>query len=165
MDTLEIKAFARGLRFVVFDFDGVFTDNRVIVLQDGTEGVRCSRSDGRGLARLRSLGIEMMILSTETNPVVKKRVEKLGLPCISGVDDKIDTFKNEMTRRSVAHAETAFAGNDINDIECLVYAGVGVVAADAWPEAADHVLTRKGGNGAVREFCDRVWRARADSGE
>lgn len=64
---------------IVFDFDGVFTDNSVIVSQDGTESVICSRSDGLGLSKLRALGIPCTVISTETNPVVSKRCEKLRI--------------------------------------------------------------------------------------
>ena len=75
----------RKIRLVVFDFDGVFTDNSVYTDEKGHESVRCSRFDGIGLARLRTLGIDAFVLSTETNPVVSARCRKLKLPCLQGL--------------------------------------------------------------------------------
>ena len=75
-----IRAAIRRLKFIAFDFDGVFTDNHVYILEDGQESVRCSRSDGIGLSRLRKLGLEIMIISTEVNQVVQARAAKLKLP-------------------------------------------------------------------------------------
>jgi len=76
------------VRLIFFDFDGVFTDNTVYVSQDGVETVRCWRSDGLGLTRLRKVGVQAFIISTETNPVVSARAHKLKLPCKQGVEDK-----------------------------------------------------------------------------
>jgi YrbI family 3-deoxy-D-manno-octulosonate 8-phosphate phosphatase len=154
----------KSIEFIVFDFDGVFTDNRVLVLEDGTEGVMCSRSDGLGLSRLRKLGIDMMIMSTEKNPVVAARARKLKLDCVHGVDDKLAELKRQLEDRGYSADKTAFVGNDINDKDCLHFVGLGVVVADAWPEVsaiADLVLERDGGDGAVREFCDAIWSLRA----
>ena len=67
----------RKIRLIAFDFDGVFTDNMVYVLQDGSEAVRCNRSDGIGLQKLNKLGIKTVIISTESNPVVSARAQKL----------------------------------------------------------------------------------------
>ena len=78
-----------ALRFAVFDFDGVFTDNAVYVSEDGTEAVRCTRSDGIGLRTLAGLGVTAVVISTETNPVVTARARKLEVRCIQGCDDKL----------------------------------------------------------------------------
>ena len=77
----------REVRLVVFDFDGVFTDNRVIVSEDGRESVICSRADGLGLAAIRRFGVDSLILSTEVNPVVSARARKLGVECQQGLGD------------------------------------------------------------------------------
>ena len=73
---------------LVMDFDGVFTDNHVVVFQDGREAVICDRGDGWGIGKLKKTGLPVLILSTETNPVVQARANKLGLPCIQGQADK-----------------------------------------------------------------------------
>ncbi len=77
-----MKDLLAKIRLVAFDFDGVFTDNMVYVLEDGTEAVRCFRSDGLGLQKLKNLGIETVIISTEANPVVTARARKLKIRCI-----------------------------------------------------------------------------------
>jgi 3-deoxy-D-manno-octulosonate 8-phosphate phosphatase (KDO 8-P phosphatase) len=152
-----------ALRLAVFDFDGVFTDNRVWVTESGEEAVACWRGDGIGLRRLESVGVEPLIVSTEPNPVVVARARKLQVECAHGVEHKLDVVRAHAERRGVGLAETAFVGNDANDADCLRAVGVPVVPADAWPEVvplASWVLERGGGRGCVREFCDTVWRAR-----
>jgi YrbI family 3-deoxy-D-manno-octulosonate 8-phosphate phosphatase len=145
------------VRLVVFDFDGVFTDNTVYVFEDGREAVRCWRSDGLGLAKLARLGVEAMILSTETNPVVAARADKLGLPCIHGVADKATALEGLLADKGVAAEEAAYVGNDINDAGCLRRVGLPITVADAHPDVAGLAAYRTaaaGGRGAVREVCD-----------
>ena len=142
---------------LVLDFDGVLTDNFVYVDQNGVESVRCSKEDGMGLALVRKAGLSVIILSSEENPVVQRRAEKLRVPCISGVADKTAAFRQLLAQRGVAAADVIFVGNDANDVGCLREAGCGLVVADAHPSAADAavgVLSRPGGRGAVRELCD-----------
>jgi YrbI family 3-deoxy-D-manno-octulosonate 8-phosphate phosphatase len=147
----------RQIRLVAFDFDGVLTDNMVYVFQDGSEAVRCNRSDGIGLKRLRDLGIETVIISTEANPVVSARAEKLKMRCFQNCSDKRHTLKNVARELDISLKEVAFVGNDVNDHECLTCVRLPIVVQDAHPDviplAAYH--TRNfGGRGAVREVCD-----------
>jgi len=147
------------LRLVVFDFDGVMTDNRVWVGEHGDERVACNRSDGLGLDRLRRLGVECFVLSTETHPVVAARCRKLGLPFEHGVGDKPSRLRELLRGRGLTPSQVVYVGNDINDVDCLRLAGCGVAVADAHSDAlraADITLTRAGGHGAVRELCDRL---------
>ena len=153
-------AHLRPVTFVVFDFDGVFTDNRVLVDQDGKEAVFCSRADGLGLQALRRLGVGSLVLSTETNPVVSARAKKLGIECVQGLGDtKWDALRQIFADRTLSAAEVAYVGNDINDLDCLRNVGVSICVADAYPDAlavARYVTERPGGMGAVREVCDLV---------
>lgn len=158
------RARLAGVELVVFDFDGVFTDNTVYVSQEGGESVRCWRSDGLGLARLRDLGVPAFILSTERNPVVSARAEKLKLPCRQGVEDKAAAIMEICRELGAGPARTMFVGNDINDIPAFKVIGIPVAVADAYPEVDAHVVyrTRKaGGFGAVREVCDLIWLAKS----
>ena len=150
---------AKQVQMVVFDFDGVFTDNRVLVMQDGTEGVFCSRADGFGLAALRSAGVQSLVISKEVNPVVGERCKKLRIPCIQGCDNKQEVLTREIRQLGISLERVAYVGNDINDIECLEIVGLPVCVADAWPpvkEFSKIVTKAKGGYGAVREFCDFI---------
>jgi YrbI family 3-deoxy-D-manno-octulosonate 8-phosphate phosphatase len=149
----------KKVKFIVFDFDGVFTDNRVLVLQDGTEGVLCSRADGFGLDATRKQGVELMVLSKEKNPVVGARCKKLNLRCMQSCDHKAEALREEVKQLGLELDNVAYMGNDINDIECLEIVGLPVCVADSYPEviAVSKLITRKdGGHGAVREFCDFV---------
>lgn len=168
---MALAELVRRLRLIVFDFDGVFTDNAVYVFEDGREAVRCWRGDGLGLQRLRELGIEACVLSTEKNPVVARRAQKLGLPCVQGVADKLASLKALTRERQVDMSEVAFMGNDINDRDCLAEVGLPIVVADAHPAVtalARYRTARPGGHGAVREVCDLIDEIRSrvrDAGE
>lgn len=149
----------RPIRLVVFDFDGVFTDNSVTVTDSGSEAVRCRRDDGLGIAKLRRLGVPMLVISTETNPVVAARCRKLALTCHQGVKDKAILLQSVMRDHGVTPDQVAYLGNDENDLECLRLVGLAVVPADAHPSVlplAHLILSRPGGQGAVRELCDTI---------
>lgn len=150
-------------RVVVTDFDGVHTDDTAWVDAAGTEHVRVSRSDGMGVALLRRAGVPVLILSTEQNAVVRARAEKLQVEVIHGVDDKAAVLRRWAAERGVDLAETAYLGNDVNDLPAMALVGWPVAVADARPEvlaAARVVLARAGGAGAVRELADRVLASR-----
>jgi len=158
----ELQPLLERVRFAVFDFDGVFTDNRVWVNERGEELLAFSRSDGLGLRRLDEVGVKYLIISTEPNPIVGARAVKLNADCVQGVDDKLAVLFERTEELGVALGDTAYVGNDVNDVECLRAVGCPVVPADAWPEVrtlAKWVLSRAGGTGCVREFCDSVWEA------
>ena len=151
------------IRLVVFDFDGVFSDNRVWTNERGEESVACYRGDALGLRRLDEVGVDYFVLTMETNDAVPARARKIRIECIRGIDDKLPVLRKEVERRGVSLGETAYVGNDVNDAECLAAVGFSVVPSDAWPEVtplAKIVLTRAGGYGCVREFCDAVWNAK-----
>jgi len=151
------------IRLVVFDFDGVFSDNRVWTNDRGEESVACFRGDSAGLRRLDEVGVEYFILTSETNDAVPARARKIRVDCIRGIEDKLPVLRGEVERRRVSLAETAYLGNDVNDAECLAAVGLPVVPSDAWAEVmplAKIVLTRAGGGGCVRELCDAIWNAK-----
>ncbi|HDQ07483.1 MAG TPA: acylneuraminate cytidylyltransferase [Methanoculleus sp.] len=144
---------------IVFDFDGVFTDNQVIIADNGTEQVVCSRSDGMGIEVLKSSGIPMVVLSKEKNPVVEVRCKKMGIPSMQSIDSKEEYFDHWVMSNDLNRNNVIYVGNDVNDIDCLTRAGCGIVVADAHPEAkdvADIVLPVKGGKGAIRYLCDMI---------
>ena len=154
----------RGRRFpnrvsaVIFDFDGVMTDNRAWVDEKGREQVAVNRSDGLGLAILRrETDIEVLVMSTEANATVSARCRKLGIPVLQGLSDKARVLKKWMEDRAIDPTQVLFAGNDVNDLPCFPLVGFAFAPADAHPEVrrnADHILKNKGGKGAVREVCD-----------
>ncbi|GAB7021650.1 KdsC family phosphatase [Salidesulfovibrio brasiliensis] len=146
-----------NLRLVVYDFDGVMTDNRVLVSQDGTESVFCHRGDGWGVGMIRRQGIEQVILSTETNPVVMARAKKLGLECVHGSGDKLASLKDLLDERGIAPENVLYVGNDMNDYDAMTFCGFAVAPADAHEgilRIADMVTKAEGGKGVVRELAD-----------
>lgn len=153
----ELATLIRPIRLLVFDFDGVFTDNTVFVFEDGREAVRCWRSDGLGLAKLRQRGLRMMVLSTEVNPVVAARCKKLRLDCVQGCDDKAAELSRIIMAAGLEPTQVAYLGNDINDAGCLSLVGLPMVVADAHPDVVPLARLQTvigGGRGAVREICD-----------
>jgi YrbI family 3-deoxy-D-manno-octulosonate 8-phosphate phosphatase len=153
----SLAADLAAVKLVVFDFDGVFTDNTVYVDQDGTETVRCWRSDGLGLGLLRKLGIRMAIISTETNPVVSARSRKLQIECVQGCEDKLAALDELCRRHELKRSQLAFVGNDINDRSCLEAVLLPMVVQDAHASVVPLARYRTealGGRGAVREICD-----------
>ncbi len=142
---------------IVFDFDGVMTDDRVLVGQDGAESVMCSRADGYAIGLLRRIPVRLLVLSRETNPVVSARASKLGLETIQGADDKWQALDGWLQRQGLGASDVIYVGNDEADLGCMRRVGCPVCPADAHPRvrrAARIVLERSGGYGAVRELAE-----------
>ena len=156
----EVVTKLRKIKLLALDFDGVMTDNRLIVDETGKESVVCNRADGLGIEMLKKhTNIDVIVISKEKNKVVASRCEKLNIKCIHGLDNKVAKLKDEVEKRNISFEEVCYVGNDINDIECIQQAGVGIAVADSYPDvlkAADLVTTRKGADGAVREICDWI---------
>lgn len=161
----RLQGLPKRVSALVLDFDGVFTDNRVVVLQDGTEAVLCHRGDGLGLALLRDLGLPILVLSSEENPLVQARCEKLKIEYLIGVQDKEMVLLQWLEKRGVHPADVVYVGNDVNDLGCLRVVGCGVAVPDAPAEvrnAANLILSTPGGHGAVREVVSLVQRRLED---
>lgn len=144
---------------IIFDFDGVLTDNFVYLSENGIESVRCSRSDGLAFDGLRRLNIKCFILSTEKNTVVSKRGEKLKVPVLQGSRNKVDSLLMLSVEQGILLDSAMYVGNDINDIEAMKLCGFKVCPSDSHPtvkQIADHVLDTAGGKGVVREICENL---------
>lgn len=153
-----------GVRLLVLDFDGVLTDNRVTVHQDGSESVVCHRGDGMGVQMLMATGVGVFVLSKQKNPVVEARCTTLGVPFQQKTDDKLPALMDLIQSRGLSPEQVAYVGNDVNDLEALRHVGVPIAVADAEPAlfgVVKAVTTRNGGFGAVREVCDRIMSAQS----
>ena len=153
----RIKFNYKDIDLIVYDFDGVMTDNRVIIFQDGTEAVIVNRADGLGIDRFRSLGIPQLILSTETNPVVKARAAKLHLEVIVSCKDKKIALENYCAQKGYDLNRVMYIGNDLNDLEVMRIVGFPVAPADAHSKIkklAKLTTEAKGGEGVVKELSD-----------
>ncbi|MFI0898871.1 cytidylyltransferase domain-containing protein [Streptomyces sp. NPDC020983] len=140
---------------VVLDFDGTQTDDRVLIDADGREAVTVHRGDGLGIAALRRAGLPVLILSTETNPVVAARARKLDVPVLHGIDRKDLALKQWCEENGIAPERVLYAGNDVNDLPCFGLVGWPVAVAgahDVVRAAARAITTAEGGRGAIREI-------------
>jgi len=154
------RDFPEQVKLLVLDFDGVLTDDRVWVDQNGKETIAASRSDGLGLEMLRRLtDIEVIVMSKETNPVVTARCNKLGIQVFQSVNQKEKALIDLIDKKKINSEEVVYVGNDLNDIDCFQIAGYAVVPNDAFVTVrrnADLVLDHPGGFGAVREICEML---------
>ena len=144
---------------IVYDFDGVMTNNRAVLMEDGIEGVWVNRSDGWGVQELKKAGYRQVILSTEKNPVVTARAKKLQIEVIQGSADKAKCLENFCKKKKIKLNKVLFIGNDINDLDAMKIVGFSAAPADAHPEVlhiASYVTRAKGGDGVLREISDSV---------
>ena len=149
----EIDAF-------VFDFDGVLTNNLVYLDQEGKESVACSRSDGLAFDVLHKIKKPAFILSTEENPVVLMRANKLNTTAIQGVGDKAKAIKDIADKNNYNVKNILYVGNDINDYHAMQLCGHTACPADSHfkiKEISNFVLRAKGGDGIVRELLEDVF--------
>ena len=147
------------VKLLIMDFDGVLTDNRVWNNEEGEEQVAANRSDGLGIEMLLKAGVKAVVISMEENPVVARRCEKMGIPYKKGIENKGPVLQAVLAEHGVSAGEAIFLGNDTNDLPCFPMVACGIAVADAHPEVlrqADLVLSRRGGQGAVRELCDLI---------
>lgn len=147
---------------VVFDFDGVLTDDRVVTSQNGSEAVFCTRADGMGIRHLREAGIPVLILSSEENPVVRARAAKLKVEVIHGSLEKGPRLAEWAADKGIDLANCIYVGNDVNDVGPMKIVGCPVAVADAHPQAKRHaliLLNHAGGTGAAREVSELILRA------
>lgn len=145
---------------LVFDFDGVLTDNRVLVDSNGTEWISCNRADGLAFDVLRKIGIKTFIISTECNPVVTARGAKLGVPVVQGVSDKRSELVDLVTREGLDISRVLYVGNDLNDFRVMSLCGLSACPSDGHPrikKLATVVLESAGGAGVVRELVEDVF--------
>ena len=144
---------------IILDFDGVLTDSRVYVLEDGRETVACHRGDGWGIKLIQQAGIEVLILSTERNPVVSARAKKLAVDCIQNCPDKGKATREIIKSRGLTPERVMYVGNDTNDEGAMRFVGHPVAPADAHPkilELTTNITHASGGYGVVREIADWI---------
>lgn len=154
----------KDLDLIIYDFDGVMTDNRVMVDQNGVESVMVSRGDGYGVGGIKKLGIKQIIVSTEVNPVVARRAEKLKIDVIHGVEDKSTIVANYIKDNGYDVNKVMFIGNDLNDIGAMKVVGFTGAPKDAEEEILEYVdwiSTKNGGYGVIRELFRIIANARA----
>lgn len=155
-----------GLRLVAFDVDGVFTDGRFYLSDEGVETKAFATQDGFGIRRLLAAGIEVAVISGRSSGAVDRRMTELGVEHVmQGCRDKVGAFKDLIANLGIPAEACAFVGDDIPDLPLLSAVGYSIAVANAVSEvreACDHTTRARGGFGAVREVCDIVLAAREE---
>ncbi len=151
----------KDIRLIIYDFDGVMTDNKFILNSDGKESVTLNRSDGLGISLFKKTGIRQIILSTEKNKIVKTRAKKLGIECFYGIENKKNFLINFIKINNFKINEICYIGNDINDLEAMSLCKFIFCPRDAVKKIkmiSNKILTSKGGEGVIRELFDYLTR-------
>lgn len=149
----------KGTSLIVYDFDGVMTDNKVILREDGIESVIVNRSDGLAVEIIKKMGVQQLILSKEKNKVVTSRAKKLNIPVLHGINNKKDILRQYCKKHSIALRNVIYVGNDINDLDVMEIVGYPMCPQDAYPEAraiAKFVIPANGGSGVIRELLNYI---------
>lgn len=145
------------IQLVIYDFDGVMTDNKALVFQDGSEAVYVNRADGLAISMIKKMHVDQIIVTTETNQIVKSRAEKLGIPIYSGVENKLSCIKKIIEENKISQDNVVYIGNDINDLDAMLFVGYPVAPNDAHESIKNisKIITNKSsGDGVIREVFD-----------
>jgi 3-deoxy-D-manno-octulosonate 8-phosphate phosphatase (KDO 8-P phosphatase) len=145
------------IELIIYDFDGVMTDNKVIIDQNGNESVIVNRSDGLAISEFKKYNIRQIIISTERNPVVQKRAEKLNIPCLNSVENKKSVVEDFLLKNGINNQNVVYVGNDINDLDAMLIVGFPVAPADAHgsvKKISRYITNSIGGFGVVRDLLD-----------
>ena len=134
---LKNKLNIKNYRVLFSDFDGVLTDNTVLISQNGIEHVKCSRADGLAFDHLKEIGFPVFVLSTEANKVVQVRANKLNIKCIQNLKNKVNKIKSIIKKIPCKPEEIIYVGNDINDLGAISYCGLSFCPSDS------HELVKK----------------------
>ncbi len=154
------------VRLVAFDVDGVFTDGRFYLSDDGVESKSFCTQDGFGIRQLLKGGIEVAVISGRKSAAVERRMSELGVRhVIQACSDKTAAFDTLTDELGIGVEETAFVGDDIPDLPLLSKVGYSFAVANAVSavrEYCDYTTKASGGNGAVREVCELVLAAHGE---
>lgn len=160
----ELETRARRVRLLALDVDGVLTDGRIHYTSAGEEMKSFSILDGLGIKLLRRSGIEVAVITARRSPMVDRRVAELGIEhCLQGREDKLEALQELIRQIGIGLDEVAYMGDDLPDLRAILSVGLGLTVANASSEVARHApwrSTARGGDGAVREACEMLLRAR-----
>jgi 3-deoxy-D-manno-octulosonate 8-phosphate phosphatase (KDO 8-P phosphatase) len=160
MSDSEVQARAARIKLFLMDCDGVMTDARIWVLENGEDQKAFNTRDGLGLDLWRRAGLKSGVISGRVSSALTRRAEKLGMSYVcQGCEDKEQAFAEIVSAAGVTNAEVAFAGDDLNDIPLMRQSGLAIAVADAALETREHahyITQARGGHGAVREAVELI---------
>ncbi|MEH6453771.1 MAG: 3-deoxy-manno-octulosonate-8-phosphatase KdsC [Psychromonas sp.] len=156
--SLENYQRASKIKLLICDVDGVFSDGRIYLGNQGEELKAFHTKDGFGMKAIMNIGINIAIITGRESAIVENRMKALGVPYIfQGKEDKLSVYQSLLKTLNLSPQETAYIGDDVVDLPVMVDCGLGVAVNDAHPlvlNGADLITHTKGGFGAVREICD-----------
>ena len=156
----DVQERAARIKLLLMDCDGVLTDGRIWLFENGEEQKGFHTRDGLGIDLLHRAGLRSGIISGRTSRAVETRARTLGMSfVIQGHENKVKAFADVLAQANVETAEVAYIGDDLNDIPLIVQSGLGVAVADAAAETREraHYVTKAlGGFGAVREVVELI---------
>lgn len=163
IDSLSVQARARNIKLLLMDCDGVLTDGRIWILENGQDQKAFHTQDGLGLELLHRAGLHSGIISGRESDAVARRAEGLGIKYVYlGRKNKTVAFEEILSQAALTTEEVAFIGDDLNDLPLLIRSGLAIAVADANAEVikrVQYVTTAKGGRGAVREVVELILKA------
>ncbi len=164
MTSLPDDSTLASIRLVAFDVDGVFTDGRYYLSNDGVESKAFNTQDGYGVRCLLDAGVEIAVISGRRSAAVQQRMDELGVRhVIQGCADKITAFDALTKELGITDEECIYVGDDVPDLPLLAKAGISMAVANAVAEVrelSDYTTHSSGGFGAVREICDLLLHSR-----
>lgn len=158
-----ITSAAKKIRLAIFDMDGVLTDGRLYLLDDGQNLKAFHCHDGLGIKLLAKTGIRTAVITAHRSALIDKRMSQLQVDHVyQGVENKIVAYEELLSKLNVREDEVAYMGDDLPDIAIIRRVGLGIAvanAADMVKEFARYTTRRNGGEGAVREVCELIMQA------
>lgn len=159
----DILARARGIRLLALDVDGVLTDGQLHFSNSGEEMKSFSTLDGQGIKLLQDSGVAVALITARSSQLVSNRAANLGIRhLVQGCHDKLEALQQLQTELGIDMAETAYVGDDLPDLACILRVGLGITVPNAHQsvrERAYCITSASGGRGAVREACDWIMQA------
>ena len=163
MDEAEIQERAARIKLLLMDCDGVLTDGRIWILENGEDQKAFHTRDGLGIDLLHRAGLKSGIISGRTSSALERRAQSLGVSYLwQGRDDKRQAFADTLAQAQVNSDEVVFIGDDLTDLPLMLQSGLGIAVGDAVAEVKAHahyVTKAKGGKGAVREVVELILKA------
>jgi 3-deoxy-D-manno-octulosonate 8-phosphate phosphatase (KDO 8-P phosphatase) len=160
----DVASKATQIQLVIFDVDGVLTDGRLYLGNDGNEYKAFHIRDGHGIKMLLDAGVEVAIISGRRAASVERRMTDLGIRhAYLGVQDKLAAFDSLLVRLGLTAEQVAFVGDDLIDLPVMARVGLAIAVRDADPFVRQHAhwqTPSRGGRGAARDVCELLLEAR-----
>ncbi len=156
----EVLNKAKNIKLFICDIDGVFSDGRIYLGNDGEELKAFHTKDGYGIKALGASGVDVAVITGRQSNIVQTRMTALNVKYIvQGEENKLPALKNILNTLNLEPEQVAYIGDDMPDYECMAYIGLSIAVNDAHPQIlklADYTTFTRGGFGAVREVCDLI---------